>query len=186
MTLKVWILYTLTRLFIILVSLTISLFSEKMLIFNRCISGLMSNLIKKSWTVSIVESRYFKYGSRIANECHRFWDFQRTYCKVFLTVVSLVIDYNVLKPGQNKKGQKIFQLHRFLNTFLQLTAKKKYSKNGAAGNFFGPSYFVTVLTRIWSILLWKCLEYCKVVLNKKHKKERHRQARQQKKNKTYI
>jgi hypothetical protein len=32
-----------------------------------------------------------------------------------------------------------------LNTFLQLAAEKKYSKNGAAGNFFGPSYFVTAL-----------------------------------------
>ena len=47
----------------------------------------------------------------------------------------------LLKPGQNKKGQKIFQLYRFLNTFLQLAAEKKYSKNGAAGKFFGPSYF---------------------------------------------
>ena len=56
MTLKVRILQSLTRLFIILVSLMMSLFSEKMLIFNRCISGLMSNLIKKSWTVSIVQS----------------------------------------------------------------------------------------------------------------------------------
>ena len=52
MTLTVRILQSLTRLFIILVSLTMSLFSEKMLIFNRWISGLMSNLIKKSWTVS--------------------------------------------------------------------------------------------------------------------------------------
>ena len=54
----------------------------------------------------------------------------------------------LLKPGQNKKGPKIFQLHRFLNTFLQLAAEKKYSKNGAAGNFFGPSYFVTALETV--------------------------------------
>ena len=53
MTLKAQILQSLQRLFIILVSLTMSLFSEKMFIFNRCISVLMSNLIKKSWTVSI-------------------------------------------------------------------------------------------------------------------------------------
>ena len=44
----------------------------------------------------------------------------------------------MLKPGQNKNGQKNFQLHRFLNTFLQLAAEKKYSKNGAAGNFVTP------------------------------------------------
>ena len=55
---------------------------------------------------------------------------------------------NTVKPGQNKKGQNFFQLHRFLNTFLQLAAEKKYSKNGAAGNFFGPSYFVTALEKI--------------------------------------
>ena len=52
MTLKVRILQPLTRLFIILVSLMMSLFSEKMLVFNRCISGSMSNLIEKSWKVS--------------------------------------------------------------------------------------------------------------------------------------
>ena len=52
MTLKLRIQRSLTRLFIILVSMTRSLFSENMLIYNRCISGLMSNLIKKSWTVS--------------------------------------------------------------------------------------------------------------------------------------
>ena len=40
----------------ILVSLTMTLFSEKVLISNRCISGLMPNLIKKSWTDSTQES----------------------------------------------------------------------------------------------------------------------------------
>ena len=61
MTLKVRILQSLTRLFIILVCLTRSLFSEKMLTSNRCISGLMSNLIKKSWTVSI-QAVHFAQG----------------------------------------------------------------------------------------------------------------------------
>ena len=51
MTLNLRILRSLTRLFIILVSLIRSLFSEKMLISNRCISVLISNLIKKSWAV---------------------------------------------------------------------------------------------------------------------------------------
>ena len=53
---------------------------------------------------------------------------------------TLIFENLKLKPGQNRKGQKIFQLHGFLNTFLQLAAEKKYSKNGAAGNFFGPSF----------------------------------------------
>ena len=52
MTLKVQILQTLRRLFIVLVGLKMTWFSEKMLIFNICRRGLMRNLIKKSWTVS--------------------------------------------------------------------------------------------------------------------------------------
>ena len=60
MTLKLRILRSLTWLFIILVSLMRSLFCEKMLISNRCISGLMSNLIKKSWTVSNLHA-YLKW-----------------------------------------------------------------------------------------------------------------------------
>ena len=43
----------LSSLFIILVGLTMTLFSEKMLISLFCIHCLMPNLIKKSWTVSI-------------------------------------------------------------------------------------------------------------------------------------
>ena len=52
MTLKLQILQTLRRLFIILVDLTMTLSSEKMLISSVCISGFMPNLIKKSWTDS--------------------------------------------------------------------------------------------------------------------------------------
>ena len=64
----------------------------------------------------------------------------------FVDDVSMIKD--LLKPGQDKKGQHFFQLRRFLNTFLQLAAEKKYSKNGAAGIFFSPSYFVTALVTI--------------------------------------
>ena len=51
-------------------------------------------------------------------------------------------EFRLLKLGQNKNGQKNFC---FSNTFLQLAAEKKYSKNSAAGKIFGPSYFVTAL-----------------------------------------
>ena len=57
MNLKVQILRCSRRLFIILVSLTMTWFSEKVLISTRCIHGFMSNLIKKSWTVSKVEAK---------------------------------------------------------------------------------------------------------------------------------
>ena len=63
----------------------------------------------------------------------------------------------VLKPGQNKKGRKNFQLHRFLNAFSQLPAVKKYSKNGAAGKFFGPSYFDPALHLNWKII--HCMQF---------------------------
>ena len=48
MTLKIRNLRCSRRLFIILVSLTVTLFSEKMLISTRCMCGFMSNSIKKS------------------------------------------------------------------------------------------------------------------------------------------
>ena len=56
MTLKVWILQSLRRLFIIMVGLRMTWFSEKMLISYKCIRGLMPNLIKKSWTVSRLDA----------------------------------------------------------------------------------------------------------------------------------
>ena len=52
MTLKIQIFIYSRRLFIILVSLTITWFSGKMLISPRCICGLMPNLIKKSCRIS--------------------------------------------------------------------------------------------------------------------------------------
>ena len=54
MSLKLRILRSLTRLFIILVSLTMSLFSEKVRISDICICDLMPNLIKESWKDSIL------------------------------------------------------------------------------------------------------------------------------------
>ena len=65
MTLKVQILQTLRRLFIILVGLTMTWFIEKMLIFNICRHGLMPNLIKKSWTVSSKQILCSKFCTRL-------------------------------------------------------------------------------------------------------------------------
>ena len=52
MTLKIRILRCSRRSFILLVSVTLTLFSEKMLISYSCIHGFMPNLHKKSWMVS--------------------------------------------------------------------------------------------------------------------------------------
>ena len=45
-----------SALFIILVGLTMTWYSENIPISNRCIRGLMPNFIKKSWTVSIAHA----------------------------------------------------------------------------------------------------------------------------------
>ena len=77
----------------------------------------------------------------------------------------------ILKPGQNKKGQKNFQLHCFFNSILQLVAEKKYSKNGAAGIFFVPSYFATALVMqynhsksFYGVNVLKCLQTLAVII----------------------
>ena len=46
-----------------------TLFSEKALISNRCISGLMPNLIKKSWTVSNVTLFIMHNYCTVCNVC---------------------------------------------------------------------------------------------------------------------
>ena len=48
---------------IILVGLTMTIFSDEMLISHRCIRGLMPNLIRKSWTVSNAYSQLNPYGN---------------------------------------------------------------------------------------------------------------------------
>ena len=88
MTLKLRILRSLTRLFIILVSLTMSLFSEKMLIFNRCISGWMSNLIRKSWTVSNVNAPLYKL---IWNMLWNYFQLQGYNLSLYLPLLKWVI-----------------------------------------------------------------------------------------------
>ena len=50
----------------------------------------------------------------------------------------IVFSDMAIKLPQNRKGH-------FLNTFLQLAAEKKDSKNSAAREIFGPSYFELTL-----------------------------------------
>ena len=50
----------------------------------------------------------------------------------------------ILKPFQNKKGQKNFQVRSFLCLFSAASCKKDTEKC-APGKFFTPSYFVTTL-----------------------------------------
>ena len=86
-TLKVRILQSLTRRFIILVSLTNTWFSEEMLISARCICGLLPNLLIKSLTVSgpdqfplpLVEEGFFGF----------LWEFSTLQIRVFLLSVNI-------------------------------------------------------------------------------------------------
>ena len=55
-----------------------------------------------------------------------------------------------LKPSQNKKEQKIFQLHHFLNNFSQLPAVKSIQKTVQLDKFFGPSCFEPALVHTLS------------------------------------
>ena len=79
----------LSALFIILVSLMMTMFSEKMLISHRCIRGLIPNLIKKSWTEFTPPPPPFK---SVWKKC--WYNFQRmcecvlTYC-VFKMIVTI-------------------------------------------------------------------------------------------------
>ena len=54
--------------YIILVGLTMTWYSEKMLISNICRRGLMPNLFKKSWTVSMLEvwssRKIYRWGNK--------------------------------------------------------------------------------------------------------------------------
>ena len=50
-----------------------------------------------------------------------------------------------LKLSQNKKDQKMFQVHRFRCHFFTAGSWEKDSKNDAPGICFGPSYFETAL-----------------------------------------
>ena len=111
MTLKLRILRSLTRLFIILLSLTRSLLSGKMLISNRCISGLMSNLIKKSWTVSRQE--HMKEKARGLS----------TFCAT--------LEYKVLpitKFYPHKFVEILFHWLKWLDRHYQLTPKQNCPK----------------------------------------------------------
>jgi hypothetical protein len=52
-----------------------------------------------------------------------------------------------------------------LNTFLPLAAEKTYSKNGAAVNFFGPSYFVTALGKLFNFRYEKITRFNPLKIN---------------------
>ena len=88
-----------------------------------------SHLGRKKWAGFRQVSLYTKQNLKKLKKLQKYW--------IGISVTTSLL----LKPSQNKNGRKNFPLQRFLNTFSQLPAVKKYSKNGAAGKIFGPSYF---------------------------------------------
>ena len=87
-------------LFIILVSLTMTIFSEKVLISYRCISGLMSNLIKKSWTDSnmyvVVGAPAALGKSDAAFQCNNDKDYHVALHTYYIQFLNVYTSYNIL------------------------------------------------------------------------------------------
>ena len=146
-----------SALFLILVSLTMTLLSEKILISNRCISGLMPNLIKKYWTHSNLpvgpfcqwptygvpwifvycSRNHYSKACKIAQTFRviivlvRSWKFQE------LHVVSLMPPHRVSLPPKTKKQLKLkkkLKWYSLMNTyetapnFIQLSQNLGTSK----------------------------------------------------------
>ena len=65
-----------------------------------------------------------------------------TKIHIILSVIKIIAH---TKCKFSFKGPSKEEVHGFLNPFLQLEAEKKDSKNRAARNFFGPSYFEPTL-----------------------------------------
>jgi hypothetical protein len=100
-------------LFIILVSLTMAWFSEKMLIFNICRCGLMPNLIKKSWTVST----NYRHPER-KDLCENVifgakWQNQGNYrCSIMLTKFNCIVVVQYFFPSKISNLESfLFPLH---------------------------------------------------------------------------
>ena len=96
MTWKVQILQTMRRLFIILLGLTMTWFSGKMLIFKICRYGLMPNLITKSLKVSsaepmshsVVVSKAIHYFVYLIQRIKYFIGTHKSLCHQLLKVVA--------------------------------------------------------------------------------------------------
>ena len=76
----------------ILVKLTVKLFSEKMLISTRCKHGFMSNLIKRSWTDSILQSTLYSGG-----ETHSVAETMNSVPLVYIELQKPVPTYNIFR-----------------------------------------------------------------------------------------
>ena len=87
-------------------------------------------------------------------------------------ILFFLVNRHSLKLGQNKKGQKKFLATPFVGgpvcrIFFLRCQLKKDSKSGAAGKFFGPSFFVMALVckrcqkrGFWGIKINRVANYC--------------------------
>ena len=106
----------------ILVCLTVTLFSEKMLISTRCICGFMSNSIKKSWKDSTTGDKISSHGDYLRGRIKLPPNLNYSRYKLELGLVS--------SPDSD---QTIFLVHPYLlhltqpDTFLPMTDVNKES-----------------------------------------------------------
>ena len=126
----------LSVLFIILVSLTMSRFSEKMLISTRCIHDFMSNLIKKS--IFLI---FWLVGHEI-NGCHQFFSLRGQY------IIWTTLMWNPLRPMHPNFCRLKFQLWvLWIVKAFKVVFSSKWlilfdinEKKNLSGFLFSPSY----------------------------------------------
>ena len=132
-------------LFIILVSLTMTRFSEKILISTRCIHGVMSNLIKKSWKDSNQDATLKLKSELIYNILYIpiyryiYW---RTYSSLFQFFIRLYMKWPL--PKNNYSLVILFSFHFFLSEF---------SKFGI-GPFFTCGFGTSSSSEMFSIYIY--------------------------------
>ena len=114
-----------SALFIILVDLTMTRFSEKMLISNRCIHGFMSNLIKKSWRTLFLRLNYKLWSFEYRGNKHiRLIPFPFLIIRIKLYYFKFVLF--TTKKHTERKGQRNKNiLSRYLKSQLQFEPNPK-------------------------------------------------------------
>ena len=124
-----------SALFIILLGLTMTLFSDNMLIFHSCICGLMPNLIKKSWTVS--NKKVFAFGILHRPEkSHKYSNARNIYAVLTRYEIEKDFQSKVLQIKQNKtirigdfQLRKKFKIKNSTKCQLEIRQKRKGKKS---------------------------------------------------------
>ena len=154
-----------SALFIILVGLTITWYSEKIPISNRCIRGLMPNLIKKSWTVSIA------HGLECTSELRSIYV---QWCTFSLDFSFVITNYGcvwwILMLKQNSNHVTLMHLSTFfLSPFLLLHFARLTGRGVTWVTFFHNYLGLLTLVAQWNEIPFEVafVNLCSVYWNKR-------------------